>query len=70
MVVIKQSLPDNLASLVNEHCCFIRLRYPDLMLHTVFAVVNKVFSIVDNSDDFYNVWGRSLDSDLTSNAFK
>ena len=57
---VKESLPDNLASLVDERCCFGGLKYPDLVLYTVFAVVEKIFSLLTTPTNFMTFGGSLL----------
>ena len=39
-------------SLVDQRCCFGELKYPDLTLYTVFAIIEKVYSTMTHPTNF------------------
>ena len=57
---IKKELPIGLADLVDERCSYGGLKYPDIVLYTVFWDHRDGVFILDDSQKFHNVWWDAL----------
>jgi flagellar biosynthesis GTPase FlhF len=57
---IKSKLPEGLTLLVDSRCSFGGLKYPDLTLYTVFAVIEKVYSTIATPINFTMFGGTLL----------
>lgn len=56
----KAELPDGLTNMVDQHCAYGGLKYPNKHLYRVFSLIKLVYSHLANPDNFTIFGGRLL----------